>query len=160
MLKANGLLLPADLTNGLIEYKNKYYGFSTVEAADCFMQNPDMCVKYWSIYDCFFFFSFSYEVLCTHISASSQTKTITKSINWLKWFLFWFVFQMCTKHNWSDLCKSRAGYVFRYAFFIGTKWNQIEWNHVRWWDECVGATENVFHRNSNWNSSNSICKRL
>ncbi|XP_031633398.1 cilia- and flagella-associated protein 206 [Contarinia nasturtii] len=39
-----GLLLPADLTNGLVQYENKHYGFSTVEAIDWFIQNPDTCL--------------------------------------------------------------------------------------------------------------------
>lgn len=39
---ANGLLMPSDLSIGLVEFRNQNYAFSTVAAADLFMQNPDM----------------------------------------------------------------------------------------------------------------------
>lgn len=42
LLKTDGLLYPSDLSNGLVQYKNQYYAFSSVDAADLFMQNPDM----------------------------------------------------------------------------------------------------------------------
>ncbi|XP_055325490.1 cilia- and flagella-associated protein 206 [Sitodiplosis mosellana] len=44
LASGGGLLLPADLTNGLVQFKNQYYAFSTVAAADCFIQNPETCV--------------------------------------------------------------------------------------------------------------------
>lgn len=46
LLKTDGLLYPSDLSNGLVQYKNQYYAFSSVDAADLFMQNPDMWVEY------------------------------------------------------------------------------------------------------------------
>lgn len=41
LLKTDGLLFPSDLSIGLIRNKNQYYAFSSVEAAELFMQNPD-----------------------------------------------------------------------------------------------------------------------
>lgn len=50
---ANGLLLASDLSIGLVQYKNQHYAFSTVTAADMFIQNPDMWVEYWLLWDLF-----------------------------------------------------------------------------------------------------------
>lgn len=36
-----GLLTAADLSIGLVHYKNRYYAFSRIDAADSFMENPD-----------------------------------------------------------------------------------------------------------------------
>lgn len=50
LLKTDGLLFPSDLSIGLIRNKNQYYAFSSVEAAELFMQNPDAWVKYWCLF--------------------------------------------------------------------------------------------------------------